>query len=420
MYDSVIKFLRNTFQDRFKRYLIISLIILGIVIGLTSQGTSSPGEGFEVRFFYLPGCSHCEEQEPFNKELENTYSINITRHDATTAQGSALLSQMLEELGVEDEPGFPVTVITISENQVFIDGWVSDGWVSQETTGREIEDALEKCLAGKCPPSAGAKPRDTIVLPWIGEIVLADYSLPALAVILGLVDGFNPCAMWVLIYLISLVAVLRDRKRIWLIVGSFVLASGVLYFLFMTVWFETYRQFIGHVSAVTIVIGLVALGGGILQVREVIKTRGAIVCEITDEESRKKTMTRMQKIVSSPITLGTIAGIVVLAFSVNLIEFACSAAIPAVFTRVLSLASLTTFQYYSYILLYVLFFMLDDAVIFSTAAFALTSSLGDRYAKYSRPVGAAILIILGLLLIVCLYSSQFEFLKQICSALQLR
>ena len=420
MYDSVIKFLRNTFQDRFKRYLIISLIILGIVIGLTSQGTSSPGEGFEVRFFYLPGCSHCEEQEPFNKELENTYSINITRHDATTAQGSALLSQMLEELGVEDEPGFPVTVITISENQVFIDGWVSDGWVSEETTGREIEDALEKCLAGKCPPSAGAKPRDTIVLPWIGEIVLADYSLPALAVILGLVDGFNPCAMWVLVYLISLVAVLSDRKRIWLIVGSFVLASGVLYFLFMTVWFETYRQFIGHVSAVTIVIGLVALGGGILQIREVIKTRGAIVCEVTDEESRKKTMTRMQKIVSSPITLGTIAGITVLAFSVNLVEFACSAAIPAVFTRVLSLASLTTFQYYSYILLYVLFFMLDDAVIFSTAAFAFTSSLGDRYAKYSRPVGAAILIILGLLLIVCLYSGQFELLKQICSALQLR
>jgi len=420
MYDSVIKFLRNTFQDRFKRYLIISLIILGIVIGLTSQGTSSPGEGFEVHFFYLPGCSHCEEQEPFNKELENTYSINITRHDATTAQGSALLSQMLEELGVEDEPGFPVTVITISENQVFIDGWVSDGWVSEETTGREIEDALEKCLAGKCPPSAGAKPRDTIVLPWIGEIVLADYSLPALAVILGLVDGFNPCAMWVLVYLISLVAVLSDRKRIWLIVGSFVLASGVLYFLFMTVWFETYRQFIGHVSAVTIVIGLVALGGGILQIREVIKTRGAIVCEVTDEESRKKTMTRMQKIVSSPITLGTIAGITVLAFSVNLVEFACSAAIPAVFTRVLSLASLTTFQYYSYILLYVLFFMLDDAVIFSTAAFAFTSSLGDRYAKYSRPVGAAILIILGLLLIVCLYSGQFELLKQICSALQLR
>jgi len=165
------------------------------------------------------------------------------------------------------------------------------------------------------------------------------------------------------------------------------------------------------------VIGLVALGGGIWQVREVIETKGAIVCEVTDEESRKKTMTRIQKIVSSPITLGTIAGIIALAFMVNSVEFVCSAAVPAVFTRVLSLAGLTTFQYYSYILLYVLFFMLDDLIIFGTAAFALTSNLGDRYAKYSRPVGATILIILGLLLLGCLYSSQLEFLKPICSVL---
>jgi len=172
--------------------------------------------------------------------------------------------------------------------------------------------------------------------------------------------------------------------------------------------------------AVTIVIGLVALGGGILQIREVIKTKGAIVCEVTDEESRKKTMTKIQRIVSSPITLGTIAGIIALAFAVNSIEFVCSAAIPAVFTRVLSLASLTNFQYYGYILLYVVIFMLDDAVIFGTAAFALTSNLGDRYAKYSRPVGAVILIILGVLLLACLYSTQFEFLNHVCSVLQLR
>ena len=408
MYNRVTNFLKNTFQDRFKRYLIISLIILGIVIGFTSQGTSSTGEGFEVDFFYLPGCSHCDEQRPFNEKLANTYpQIQIIEHDATTPAGSALLSEKLEELEVQDEPDFPITIF---ENQVF------GGWESEETTGRAIEEALQQCLAGNCPPPAGEKPKDTIVLPLIGEIVLADYSLPALAVILGLVDGFNPCAMWVLVYLISIIATLRDRKRIWLIVGSFVLASGILYFLFMTAWLNAFL-FIGYVKPVTIVIGLVALGGGILQIREVVETKGAIVCKVTDEESRKKTMTRIQKIVSSPITLGTIAGIVALAFAVNSIEFVCSAAIPAVFTRVLSLASLTTFQYYNYILLYVFFFMLDDLVIFGTAAFALTSSLGDRYAKYSRPVGATILIILGLLLLGCLYSARFEFLKPICSVL---
>jgi hypothetical protein len=408
MHNRLTNFLKNTFQDRFKRYLIISLIILGIIIGFTSQGTSSPGKGFEVHFFYLPGCSHCEEQEPFNEKLESEYpSINITRHDATTPAGSALLSEMLENLGIEDEPDFPITIFG---NQVF------GGWESEETTGRAIEEALQQCLAGNCPPPTSEEPKHKINLPLIGEIVLSDYSLPALAVILGLVDGFNPCAMWVLVYLISIVATLRDKKRIWLIVGSFVLASGILYFLFMTVWLNLFL-FIGYVKAVTIVIGLVALGGGILQIRGFIETKGAVVCEVTSEESRKKTMTKVQEIVSSPLTWGILVGIIALAFTVNAVEFVCSAAIPAVFTQVLSLANLTTFQYYGYILLYVFFFMLDDLVIFGTAAFALTSSLGDRYAKYTRPVGATILIILGLLLLLCLYSTQFEFLKPLCSVL---
>jgi thiol-disulfide isomerase/thioredoxin len=396
MYNRLTNFLKNTFQDRFKRYLIISLIILGIVIGVTGQGTAGTGD---INFFYLPSCPHCDEQRPFNEKLAEKYTtIQIVEHDASTPQGSVLLSDMLAQLGVEEEPEFPITIIIISEDQVFISGWVSGGWESEETTGREIEEALEQCLSGNCPSPAGEEPGDGIVLPIIGKFIPADYSLPALAVILGLVDGFNPCALWVLVYLISLVMTLRDRRRIWLIVGSFVLASGVLYFLFMTAWLNVFL-FIGYVRPVTVVIGLVALGGGILQIREFIKTKGEIVCEVTSEESRGKTMARMQRIVSSPITLGTIVGIIALAFAVNAIEFVCSAAVPAVFTQVLSLASLTTFQYYGYILLYVFFFMLNNLVIFGAAAFALTSNLGVRYAKYARPIGAAILIILGALLL---------------------
>jgi thiol-disulfide isomerase/thioredoxin len=396
IYNRLTNFLKNTFQDRFKRYLIISLIILGIVIGVTGQGTAGTGD---INFFYLPGCPHCDAQKPFNEKLAEKYpGIRIVEHDAATPQGSALLSDMLAQLGVEKEPEFPITIIIISENEVFISGWVSGGWESEETTGREIEKALEQCLTGNCPPPAGEEPGDGIVLPIIGKFIPADYSLPALAVILGLVDGFNPCALWVLVYLISLVMTLRDRRRIWLIVGSFVLASGVLYFLFMTAWLNVFL-FIGYVRPVTVVIGLVALGGGILQIRDFIKTKGEIVCEVTSEESRGKTMARMQRIVSSPITLGTIVGIIALAFVVNAIEFVCSAAVPAVFTQVLALASLTTFQYYGYILLYVFFFMLNNLVIFGAAAFALTSNLGVRYAKYARPIGAAILIILGALLL---------------------
>jgi hypothetical protein len=390
MHKRLIGFLRNAFEDRFRRYLIISLVILGVVLIVISQQAAErlPGEGFEVHFFYVDGCSSCEKQKPFNEELAARYpSISLHYHNALDE--AALLRKMLDDRGIDRTPPVPVTIF---ENQVFMD------WDSEEITGTAIESALQQCLAGECPPPTGEEPGSGIDIPVFGRIVFADYSLAALAVILGLVDGFNPCAMWVLVYLISLVATLKDRRRIWLIVGSFVLASGVLYFLLMTAWLNLFLL-IGFLRPVTIVIGLVALGGGIWQIREFIKARGEVVCEVTGEESRAKTMARMKKIVSSPITFATILGIIALAFVVNSIEFVCSAAIPMVFTQVLALSNLSTFQYYGHILLYVIFFMLDNLIIFGSAAVALTSSLGVRYAKYSRPVGATILIILGVLLL---------------------
>ena len=390
MYKRLFGFLRNAFEDRFRRYLIISLVILGVVLIVISQQAAErlPGEGFEVHFFYIDGCSSCEKQKPFNEELAARYpSISLYYHNALDE--AALLRKMLDDRGIDRTPPVPVTIF---ENQVFMD------WDSEEITGTAIESALQQCLAGECPPPTGQEPGSGIDIPVFGRIVFADYSLAALAVILGLVDGFNPCAMWVLVYLISLVATLKDRRRIWLIVGSFVLASGVLYFLLMTAWLNLFLL-IGFLRPVTIVIGLVALGGGIWQIQEFIKARGEVVCEVTGEESRAKTMARMKKIVSSPITFATILGIIALAFVVNSIEFVCSAAIPMVFTQVLALSNLSAFRYYGYILLYVLFFMLDNLIIFGSAAVALTSSLGVRYAKYSRPVGAAILIILGVLLL---------------------
>jgi len=392
MNNTLNNFCKGIYRDKFKRYLVISLIILGIVLLFTGQQPAQPttSEGFEVHFFYASGCSHCKEQEPFNETLVQTYpSIYFSYHDIERPEGSALLTEMLVDRDYQAEPEVPVTIFS---------GLVFNGWESEETTGNQIEMALQQCLAGNCPEMVMDEPSDETTLPIIGKITLSEYSLPSLAIILGLVDGFNPCAMWVLVYLISLIITLKDKRKIWLLVGSFVFASGVLYFLFMTAWLNAFLL-IGYHRPMTIVIGLVALGAGILNIREFIKTKGAIACEVLDEESRKKTMTRMEKVVHSPLTLATIAGIVALAFVVNSIEFVCSAAIPAIFTHVLSLSSLSTLKYYAYILLYDLFFMLDDLIIFSAAAFAMTSTLGDRYARYCRPVGGTIILILGVLLV---------------------
>jgi hypothetical protein len=267
-----------------------------------------------------------------------------------------------------------------------------DNGFRQTPTGSAIEKELPAENTGYPPPS-------TIVeIPFLGKIDARQLSLPVLAMVLGLVDGLNPCAMWVLVYLISLVLSLKDRKKIWLIVGSFVFASGALYFLFMTAWLNAFL-FMGYVRELTLLIGFFAIWVGIADIYESIRTRGQATCEIGDQESKNRTMARIRKVALSPLSIGGFFAIIALAFVVNSIEFLCSAAIPAVFTYILSLSPLNTFQYYIYILLYDFFFMLDDLLIFGGAAFAATSSLAEKYAGYTKPVGGVIMIAIGVVMI---------------------
>jgi hypothetical protein len=190
---------------------------------------------------------------------------------------------------------------------------------------------------------------------------------------------------------------LNDKKRLWLIAGTFLLASGVLYFLFMTAWLNAFL-FLGYVRPVTLAIGLVALGGGILSIREYLETKGAMVCTVTGSGGKKELTSRMRELISAPLTFAVLGGIVVLAFTINAIEFVCSSAIPAVFIQVLVLSHLPTWQYYGYICLYDFFFMLDDLLIFGSVIFVY-GQVGEKYAKYCKMLGGFIMLVLGLMLL---------------------
>jgi hypothetical protein len=271
------------------------------------------------------------------------------------------------------------------------------GFAGTDTTGMELESAIRAFLNKDPSLFVGAVPNNgyqNLDLPILGTIRPMDYSLPILTMILGLVDGFNPCAMWVLVYLISLIVSLNDRGKIWLLVGTFVASSGILYFLFMTAWLNVFL-FLGFLRPLTLIIGLGALGAGILSLREYIRTKGEVVCHLGNGESRKQTMHRIDRIVDAPLSFFTVFSIITLAFIINSIEFACSAALPAIYTHTLSLHQLTTTAYYGYIGLYTFFFMLDDLIIFSLAVLALDTTIGQRYAGHCRLVGGTVLVILG-------------------------
>jgi hypothetical protein len=204
--------------------------------------------------------------------------------------------------------------------------------------------------------------------------------------------------MWVLVYLISMIAGLQDQRKIWWLVGTFVLTSGVLYFLFMTAWLNTFL-ILGYIRPLTQLIALVAIGFGADHLYELAVTRGVIVCEVGDTEQRRRTMKWIRDLIMAPVGFGSLILVIGLAFTVNAIEFVCSAALPAIYTHILALTDLSTSLYYAYIALYVTFFMLDDLLIFGFAAFAIQKIIDTRYAAFSRGVGGVILLGLGLLML---------------------
>jgi hypothetical protein len=368
-------------------------IILGVAFAslqLTARGgsqpASSPGWQHDGRLhvFFHPTCPHCHDAIEF---LKTHPEFDHVLHDVSTSANEALFSAVARQHGIpEADLGVPLFV---HGSRLLI------GFQSAETTGRAL-------LALADDGSAVARPDKgtfRIGLPIVGEIDPARYSLLALTALMGLSDGFNPCAMWVLVYLISLIAGIQERRKIWWLVGTFVLTSGVLYFLFMTAWLNTFL-ILGYIRPLTQLIAVVAIGFGANHLYELAVTRGAIVCEVGDTEQRQRTMKWVRNLVAAPIGLGSLILVIGLAFAVNAVEFVCSAALPAIYTHILTLTDLPAISHYGYVALYVTFFMLDDLVIFGFAAFAFQKMIDTRYAAFSRGVGGVILIGLGVWMLV--------------------
>jgi len=398
------------FSHSFNRYLFVGLILLGIVtysLPEINNGNGNNGTELTIQFFHMPGCPHCADQKVFHETLKQEYpGLKIASHDVSNPEKFELLKDYYEAYEIDNgRLSVPLTLIG---------GKYVLGFDSVEITGETIREYVAECTTSGCPdPEDILEGRDValggeaaseeeeflVSLPFIGPLDLAGFSLPVLAVLLGLIDGFNPCAMWVLVYMIALLLELKDPKRMWLIVGIFLLSSGILYFLFMTAWLNAFL-FLGYIRVITVIVGCAALGFGILNLKEYYDTKGALVCKVGDADEKQKTADKMKKVINAELTIFTVGSIIALAFAVNSIEFVCSAALPAVFTQVLSLAEISVFEYYAYILLYVIFFMLDDLIIFSLAAMALSKlTTTEKYVGISKILGGVILLLLGIMML---------------------
>lgn len=245
----------------------------------------------------------------------------------------------------------------------------------------------------------GISSGENFTVPILGEINSKTVSLPIFAIVLGVVDGFNPCAMWILIFLITMLFGMKERKKMWILGITFIATSGLVYLLFMLSWLNL-ATFLTKITFIRLLISIFAIVFGMVNIHKYIKeSKEDVGCDVTDEKQRVKIMDRIKKITSEQRFLLAILGIMVLAVLVNLLELLCSLGLPVIFTQVLALNNLSSFEHIFYLLLYILFFLLDDILIFAIAMKTLSiKGISNKYTKYSHLIGGVIMLLIGLLM----------------------
>lgn len=380
------------------KILLFSLLIL-LPISISAK------EKVNLYLFHSETCSHCQAEIKFLEEIEKKYD-NLKVHLYEVDRNKDNMKSMLnvkEKLNI-DSPNVPFTVIG---NYYYI------GY--SEGIGEGIEELIQKfsnepetnmvkpILENKEIPKLKMINGDIDTIKIFGkEINPKNLSLPVLSIILGAIDGFNPCAMWVLIFLITMLFNMKDKKKMWFLGITFLVTSAIIYMVFMFAWLGITTQLLTKVSWFRILIALVALIGSFINLKSFYKSiKNGTGCEVVDNKKRKSIMDRIKKITKEKSFALATLGVILLAASVNIIELACSAGIPVLFTNVLALNNLTNIQTVIYILIYILFFLIDDIIVFVIAMLTLNiKALSTRYTKYSHLIGGILMLVIGLLMLL--------------------
>ena len=109
-------------------------------------------------------------------------------------------------------------------------------------------------------------------IPLIGKVDIKKVSVLLVSIVIGLVDGFNPCAMWVLLFLISTLLGMKDRKRMWIIGLTFLLTSALVYMVIMLGWLEIVVNITTSIL-IRNIIAVIAVIGGLINLRTFIKSK---------------------------------------------------------------------------------------------------------------------------------------------------
>ncbi|MBN1275296.1 hypothetical protein JXA12_03310 [Candidatus Woesearchaeota archaeon] len=227
--------------------------------------------------------------------------------------------------------------------------------------------------------------------------------LPLFTFLIAIIDGFNPCNLFVLTLLLSLVlSESHSRKKIYAIGFSFIGVVYVFYFLFMVAWLNVFK-YIGFIDPLRIGIGVLAIVAGLINCKEYFFYRKGITLMVQDKHvgPLKKRIRHVADVVKSGSIPALIGASIVLAVFASLVELPCTAGFPIIYTGVLTGMALTGLAYYKYILLYNLVYVLPLIVIITVLGYTFKGKQVEKSTMaLIKFIGGAIMLLLGIILLV--------------------
>lgn len=354
-----------------------------------------------------PECPHCREAHVYFDELRaRRPDLVIVEHDVSVDDGARQDLRARSRKAGLDVVGLPSFIVR---------GRFIVGFDSAEITGPAIEALLLPDERQPAPTDGPADPPDTeasrltdasgqprptddeVDVPWLGRLSARRLGLPLFTIAIGLIDGFNPCALWVLMFLLALLVNVKGRTRMLAIAGTFVLVSGLAYYAFMAAWLNVF-QLVGLSRAVQIVLGCIALVVGAVNIKDFFAFGKGISFSIP-ESAKPGIYARVRAIVRAENLPAALFGATILAVLVNVIELLCTAGLPALYTQVLVQQGVSPRAHYAYLALYNLAYMLDDSIMVGIAVVTLDQrKLQDRAGRWLKLLSGVTIAMLGLLL----------------------
>ncbi len=362
------------------RPFVVALVLVFASLVLVPAPADARTSAPTVEVYTRPGCTHCARATVYLHELQaRRPELRIVAFDiAVDHEARKRLHALADRHGlIMAVPAFVVGErMTVGFDDAHTTGVMLERWLDDQQGELEV-----------------------IELPVFGQVRVRDLGLPLFSLALGLVDGFNPCAMWVLLFLLSLLVNLRSRRRMAAIGGAFVAVSAVAYYLFMSAWLGMFLV-VGVSRWLQALLGVVAIAVGSIHVKDCLWPHHGLSLSIP-EKAKPKIYARVRRIVYADNLSGALAAAVALAVMVNLIELLCTAGLPALFTQILSLHELSWWEHQAYLALYILAYMFDDAVMVAIAVVTLSRrKVQERAGRALKLVSGGVMFVLGLLLLL--------------------